>query len=118
MAPLQLELTEEYLTELSDGVATVKVLAEELDVYNTPSLRGGLERAVYHPHTTEIVADMRGVVEADTVALGALVSTLKLAIGNEKSFVLQDVQPEITKKLAITGLDRIFQLRKSESEDN
>ncbi|MGD9740935.1 MAG: STAS domain-containing protein [Bauldia sp.] len=62
-----------------------------------------------------VVIDVGKVSFVDSSGLGAMVALLK-RIGPTGALVLADVQPAVAKLLALTRLDRVFEIRKSVAE--
>ena len=64
----------------------------------------------------EIVLQMAGVTQIDSGGVGALGAAFVAAHNREAEIKLADLHPRVAEVLRITGLDLLFDIRKSESE--
>src|SRR2546423_419241 len=97
-----------------DGEAVILRLTGELDLYNAPELRKALvECAERNPK--RLVVDLGEVTFVDSTALGALIEARAL-LGDKNGLVLASPGLETRRALAISGLDRHFEVRGSVEE--
>ena len=103
------------LQTASSGSWTVVRVAGELDLHTSPQLRDHVLAALGEP-PVRIALDLSEVDFMDSSSLGMLITCLKRVRERDGRFVLIGVAGSPMKVLALTGLDRVFDLVPSESE--
>ena len=105
-----------HLETISAGAdCAVLRIAGEVDLYSAPQLR---ERVIQllADGIRHVVADLREVGFLDSTGLGALVGSLKRLREQEGSLTLVTSAGRIPQLFALTGLVRVFALRRSVPE--
>ncbi len=87
----------------------------EIDAYTSPRLRERLSELMDQDRF-DLIVNLEGVEFMDSTGLGVLVSALKRAKEHQGDVALVCTSPQILRVLAITGLDRVFQVRSSVDE--
>jgi anti-sigma B factor antagonist len=104
----------------SVGDAVVADVVGEVDLHNSPDLRGRLMRLLDEKPTGRLVLNLAGVPYMDSSAVAVLVETLKkvgkTAGKNKGKLCLIGLQPRVRGILEIARLDTIFQIRDSEAD--
>lgn len=114
----------EELNTQSDLVANVRrddsaVLAElhgEIDLHNSPEVRGILLDLVARLQPKKLVLNVGGVPYMDSSAIAVLVETLQKMRKIGGKIYLTNAQPRVKGLLEIARLDAIFILASSEEE--
>jgi anti-sigma B factor antagonist len=97
-----------FETSTQDGRSYLAVRGE-IDAYTSPRLRERLTELM-DQGAFDLVVDLEGVEFMDSTGLGVLVSSLKRAREHDGNLTLVCSRPQILRVLAITGLDRIFEV--------
>lgn len=84
-------------------------LTGRVDATSAAAVRDALHAAVLDG-TGELVVDMTGVDALDAVGLGVLMGTHRLALGSDRSLVLDGCPPRIARLLRAIRLHRVLQL--------
>lgn len=96
-------------TSSDDGQRVVLTLTGDLDVHNAPLARDLIAATLGQGRAT-LVLDLSAVSFADSSGLGVLVGALKAARVAGCSLVLQAPSPRLRHLLAVTGLNRVFDI--------
>lgn len=83
----------------------------EVDLYSSPDLRNALLKAVAQARDGVIV-HLEGVVYMDSSGVATLVEGLKANADQSQSFVLKNPSQAVSKVLALSRLDRVFQIER------
>lgn len=97
-----------------DGWAVLAV-SGEVDVATAPRLREQLIELV-NRGSNRIVVDLERVEFLDSTGLGVLVGALKRVRTSDGDFALVCTEPRILKLFEITGLTKVFPIRRSIDE--
>ena len=98
-----------FETATHDGWAVLSV-GGEIDAYTSPRLRERLNELL-DGGQHQVIVNLQRVEFMDSTGLGVLVSCLKRAKEHQGDLALVCTSPQILRVLAITGLDRVFQVR-------
>jgi anti-anti-sigma factor len=98
-----------------DGVVIVAIRGE-VDLHNSPLLRGRLLEALQRWQPRKLVLNMSQVPYVDSSAIAVLVETLKELRRSGGRVVLTELQPRVKGLLEIARLDSIFVIAPSEAE--
>lgn len=98
-------------SRVDGGALIIEPGLSRLDASVAPGLKEQVS-AVLPGAPTRVVIDLSGVSFVDSSGLGALVALLK-RVGPTGSLVLAGVQPPVAKLLALTRLDRVFEVQPS-----
>ena len=88
----------------------------EIDLHNSPSLRGRLMESLRKWQPKKLILVMREVPYVDSSAIAVLVEILKELRRGGGRVVLTDLQPRVKGLLEIARLDSIFVIAKDESD--
>ena len=99
----------------TEGPWTVVVVAGELDLHTSPALRDHL-LGLIGSGTARIAVDMSKVDFMDSSSLGALITCLKRLRESDGRLALVGMDGSPMKVMALTGLDRVFDLVGSTDE--
>src|SRR2546423_979949 len=97
-----------------EGVAVI-ALSGEVDVYTSPRVKQEIVDLL-NGGTTKLLVDLTGVEYLDSTGLGVLIGGLKRAREREGDLKLICDNPRILRIFEITGLTKIFEIYRSESE--
>ncbi len=97
-----------------DGWEVLSVRGE-IDAYTSPRLRERLA-SLMDQGRFRLIVDLEDVGFMDSTGLGVLVSCLKRAKEHAGEMILVCTSPQILRVLAITGLDRVFDVRSTVAE--
>ena len=97
-----------------DGWAVLSV-SGEVDVATAPRLREQLITLV-NDGKVQIVVDLENVEFLDSTGLGVLVGALKRVRTSDGELALVCTEPRILKVFEITGLTKVFPMRRSIDE--
>jgi anti-sigma B factor antagonist len=97
------------LNDSTSGQWTVVRVQGELDLHTSPQLRDHVLALIGEP-SVRIVLDLSEVDFMDSSSLGMLVTCLKRVRERDGRLVLLGVSGSPMKVLALTGLDRVFDL--------
>jgi len=87
----------------------------EVDLNNSPELRGTMLDLVARNRPHKLVLDLAGVPYMDSSAIAVLVELLR-RLGKGGQVILTNLQPRVRGLLEIARLDSIFVLAKNEQE--
>jgi len=93
----------------ASGPWTVVRVQGELDLHTSPQLRDHVLASLGEP-PVRVALDLTGVSFMDSTSLGMLVTCLKRVRERDGRLVLAGVSGSPMKVLALTGLDRVFDL--------
>lgn len=91
-----------------NGALIVEPEIRRLDASVAPAFKDGIV-ALLPTASGRVVLDLSGVAFVDSSGLGALVALLK-RVGPTGSLALAGVQAPVGKLLALTRLDRVFEI--------
>ncbi len=108
-----------YLTIVTQrhGQEILLCVQGELDVSNRDSLREAID-GLLEPSPQTLVLDLSGLSFADCASLSILVSAHQHLAEQGRKLILLDAQPLVRRLLAVTGLDRVFHLSDSGTEED
>jgi anti-sigma B factor antagonist len=93
-----------------EGDAVVVAVRGDLDLDGGEDLRAALRQAMDEDRARRIVVDLEGVDFMDSAGLGVLVGGRERARGNDGDLVLVATGRSVLRVLALTGLDRVFEI--------
>src|SRR4051794_39425941 len=85
-------------------------LVGELDMYTSPQLQDLLGQLLDDPELRRLVLDLGSMEFIDSTGLGVAVGALKAMLKRGGDLVLRSPRPGARRALAITSLDRIFDI--------
>jgi anti-sigma B factor antagonist len=97
-----------------EGLAVI-ALGGEVDVYTSPRVKQEIVNLL-NSGTTKLVVDLTGVEYLDSTGLGVLIGALKRARERDGDLKLVCDNLRILRIFEITGLTKIFDIYRSESE--
>jgi len=97
-----------------EGVAVI-ALAGEVDVYTSPRVKQEIVNLL-NSDVTRMVVDLTGVEYLDSTGLGVLIGGLKRARERDGDLKLICDNVRILRIFEITGLTKIFDIYRSETE--
>jgi anti-sigma B factor antagonist len=97
-----------------EGLAVIS-LGGEVDVYTSPRVKQEIVNLL-NGGTTKLVVDLTGVEYLDSTGLGVLIGALKRARERDGDLKLVCDNLRILRIFEITGLTKIFDIYRSESE--
>ncbi len=97
-----------------EGVAVI-ALSGEVDVYTSPRVKQEIVDLL-NAGTTKLVVDLSGVEYLDSTGLGVLIGGLKRARERDGDLKLVCDNLRILRIFEITGLTKIFDIYRNESE--
>ena len=92
------------------GDAVVVAVRGDLDLDGGEDVREVLRRAIDEDPGRRIVVDLEGVDFMDSAGVGVLVGGRERARGNDGDLVLVVTGRSVLRVLALTGLDRVFEI--------
>lgn len=90
------------------GDAIIATLHGEIDLHNSPDLRGHLMRMLESKKPKRLVLNLSDVPYMDSSAIAVLVETLQRVRKNAGSVYLTNLQPRVKGLLEIARLETIF----------
>jgi anti-sigma B factor antagonist len=93
-----------------EGDAVVVAVRGDLDLDGGENLRAALREAMDEDPARRIVVDLEGVDFMDSAGIGVLVGGRERARGNDGDLVLVATGRGVLRVLALTGLDRVFEI--------
>jgi anti-anti-sigma factor len=96
--------------------ALLAELRGEIDLHNSPEVRGALLDLVARLQPKKLVLNLAGVPYMDSSAIAVLVETLQKLRKVGGKIYLTNLQPRVKGLLEIARLDSIFVLAKDEQE--
>jgi len=97
-----------------EGIAVIS-LAGEVDVYTSPRVKQEIVNLL-NSDVTRMVVDLTGVEYLDSTGLGVLIGGLKRARERDGDLKLICDNVRILRIFEITGLTKIFDIYRSETE--
>ena len=98
------------------GDAIVAVIAGEIDLHNSPDLRGDLLRFVEEQKPPKLVLNLAQVPYMDSSAIAVLVEILQKMRKTGGKVWLTNLQPRVQGLIEIARLGTIFAIARDESE--
>lgn len=98
------------------GDATVATLRGEIDLHNSPQVRGALLKLLDENKPKKLVLNLGEVPYMDSSAIAVLVEALQKMRKNGGKVFLTNLQPRVKGLLEIARLDSIFGIVSSEDE--
>lgn len=99
-----------------EGNAIVATVRGEIDLHNSPDLRGTLLELVQKERPQKVVLNLGQVPYMDSSAIAVLVELLQRLRKNGGKICLTNLQPRVKGLLEIARLDTIFVLSKDDEE--
>lgn len=93
-----------------EGDTVVVALQGELDLYNAQAIRDALSAA--SNDSKRVVVDLEAVTFVDSTAMGLLIEA-RSRLEDRSAFVLAAPRMETRRALAVSGLDRHFEIRET-----
>lgn len=103
--------TQVTAVETLEQLVVVRVLPESLDELTTATLQEDVLAAATVAPQSNVVLDLSGVKSIPSVALSTLVVLLSALKKTKQKLILVGVQPLVRESLAITRLDKLFEIR-------
>ena len=91
-----------------DGPALLAEVHGEIDLHNSPDLRGHLMRLIEQTKPKKLILNLRDVPYMDSSAIAVLVESLQKLRKDKGSVYLTDLQPRVKGLLEIARLETIF----------
>jgi len=98
------------------GDAVVVAVRGDLDLDGGEDLRAVLRASMDEDPARRIVVDLEGVDFMDSAGIGVLVGGRERARGNDGDLVLVATGRSVLRVLALTGLDRVFEIFSARGE--
>ena len=98
------------------GDAIVAAIAGEIDLHNSPDLRGDLLRFVEEQKPAKLVLNLAQVPYMDSSAIAVLVESLQKLRRQGGKIYLTQLQPRVKGLLEIARLDTIFVITATDDE--
>lgn len=99
------------IIERHAGGVVVRVQADSLDEPNMKAVRASVEAAARESPQLPVVIDMAKVQFMVSLSLGELVDLSQQFKGRGQRLVLTNLQPPVRQVIAITRLDKLFEIR-------
>ena len=99
-----------------EGDAVVASVKGEIDLHNSPQVRGQLLKFLEEQKPKKLVLNLGGVPYMDSSAIAVLVEALQKMRKAGGKIYLTDLQPRVKGLLEIARLDSIFVISKDEAE--
>ncbi|MFT3788293.1 MAG: STAS domain-containing protein [Tepidisphaeraceae bacterium] len=100
----------------SDGNAIIATVHGEIDLHNSPDLRGRLLRALDGKKPEKLVLNLGEVPYMDSSAIAVLVETMQRLRPHKGKIILTNLQPRVKSLLEIAKLHTIFGMVASEAD--
>jgi anti-sigma B factor antagonist len=98
------------------GDAVVATIKGEIDLHNSPQVRGVLLKFLEEQKPKKLILNLGGVAYMDSSAIAVLVEALQKMRKTGGKIYLTDLQPRVKGLLEIARLDSIFVITKDENE--
>jgi anti-sigma B factor antagonist len=98
------------------GVAVIVAVRGEIDLHNSPDLRGVVLELLANHAPKKLVLNLAQVPYMDSSAIAVLVEALQRIRKNGGRIFLTDLQPRVKGLLEIARLDSIFIVCKDEAD--
>src|SRR3954468_9632091 len=113
----ELKTNSDLLTSArQEGDAVIGVVRGEIDLHNSPDLRGALLDLLGRTQPKRLVLNLAQVPYMDSSAIAVLVETLQKLRKSGGKLYLTNLQPRVRGLLEIARLDSIFVLAADEQE--
>ena len=99
-----------------EGDAVVASVKGEIDLHNSPQVRGQLLKFLEEQKPKKLVLNLGGVPYMDSSAIAVLVEALQKMRKSGGKIYLTDLQPRVKGLLEIARLDSIFVISKDEAD--
>lgn len=96
--------------EVRDGIVLVQVEHSRMDEELTRIMQADVLAAAEEARNLPVALDMSKVEFFPSMSLGAVVTLLKKLRAEGQKFVLVGLQPPVREALAITRLDKLFEI--------
>ena len=114
---MELKTNSEWVVSArTDGDATVVALRGEIDLNNSPELRGELFTLLGRQSPKKLVLNLAQVPYMDSSAVAVLVETLQRVRKQGGKVCLTNLQPRVQGLIEIARLGTIFTIAKDEAE--
>lgn len=111
-------MSEQQVTtiEVRDGIVLVQVEHSRMDEELTRIMQADVLAAAERARHLPVALDMSQVEFFPSMSLGAVVTLLKKLRAEGQKFVLVGLQPPVREALAITRLDKLFEIYDSHAD--
>ena len=99
-----------------EGDAVIAAIKGEIDLHNSPQLRGELLKFLEQQKPKKLILNVGGVPYMDSSAIAVLVESLQRMRKIGGKIYLTNLQPRVKGLLEIARLDSIFVLTADEAE--
>ena len=99
-----------------DGPALIATIHGEIDLHNSPDLRGHLLRLLETQKPKKLILNLSDVPYMDSSAIAVLVETLQRVRKNSGAVYLTNLQPRVKGLLEIARLETIFVIAADEHD--
>jgi anti-sigma B factor antagonist len=99
-----------------EGNAVIATVRGEIDLHNSPELRGALLDPLMRPKPAKLILNLGQVGYMDSSAIAVLVETLQKLKKHQGKLYLTNLQPRVRGLLEIARLDTIFILTADEKD--
>ena len=96
--------------ELQDEIVLARIEHAEMDEVRTQAMLAEVLAAAEGARNLPVVLDMSKVEFFPSISLGAVVTLLKKLKAEGQKFVLVGLRPPVRESLAITRLDKLFEI--------
>lgn len=94
-----------------DGFVVAVVQQAEMDAEATTRMQAEVLAGAEQSRESPVVLDLSKVVFFPSLALGAIVVLLNTLKQHKQKFILVGLQPAVRDSLALTRLDKLFEIR-------
>ncbi len=94
-----------------DGLVVAVVEQADMDAEATNRMRAEVLAAAEESRASNVVLDLSKVAFFPSMALGAIVVVLNTLKQHGQKFILVGLQPAVRDALAVTRLDKLFEIR-------
>jgi anti-anti-sigma factor len=99
-----------------EGDALIGTIRGEIDLHNSPELRGALLELLNQSKPKKLVLNLQSVPYMDSSAIAVLVESLQRLKRTGGKVYLTGLQPRVKGLLEIARLDQIFAIVQNESD--
>lgn len=101
-----------YLDKKFDEVRSAWVLVPsgDIDIYSAPEFKKELIGLI-DEKDSDVIIDGEKLDYIDSTGLGVLISGLKRIRLNDKTIIIENIKPNISKLFDITGLNKVFVMK-------
>jgi anti-anti-sigma factor len=100
-------------TDQRDGVIVVAVQPSEMDEDATRQMQAEVLAAAEQNRMLPVALDLSRVNYFPSLSLGAVVTLLSTLRKHQQRLILAGLQPQVREALAITHLDKLFEIHQS-----